>query len=70
MSQNSLQDSAESGANYPILRSIYLDPQMPLFRVSSGDRMIIFVLTFAIISLFALTLTGSIAATATARRRS
>jgi hypothetical protein len=31
--------------------------------------MIIFALTFAIISLFALTLTGSIAATATARRR-
>jgi hypothetical protein len=32
--------------------------------------MIIFVLTFAIISLFALTLTGSIASTASARRRS
>jgi hypothetical protein len=32
--------------------------------------MIIFALTFAIISLFALTLTGSIAATATSRRRS
>ncbi len=32
--------------------------------------MIIFVLTFAIISLFALTLTGSIASTATVRRRS
>jgi len=32
--------------------------------------MIIFVMTFAIVSLFALTLTGSIATTATASRRS
>jgi hypothetical protein len=32
--------------------------------------MIIFALTFAIISLFALTFAGSIASTATARRRS
>jgi hypothetical protein len=32
--------------------------------------MIIFALTFAIVSLFALTLTGSIASTATVRRRS
>ena len=48
---------------------LFLACQMPLLKVSFGDGMIIFVLTFAIVSLFALTLTGSIATTATSRRR-
>jgi hypothetical protein len=43
---------------------------MPLSPVSLETAMIIFVMTFAIVSLFALTLTGSIATAATARRRS
>jgi hypothetical protein len=49
-------------------KAYFLDLRMPLFMPTLGARMIIFVITFAIVALFALTLTGSIATTS--RRRS
>jgi hypothetical protein len=70
LSQNSLRDNPYFRANCRIFSGTFLASQMPLSPTSFGDSMIIFILTFAIISLFALTLTGSIASTTTARRRS
>jgi hypothetical protein len=45
-----------------------MDLGMPLVDRHQGALMIIFIITFAIVALFALTLTGSIASTS--RRRS
>jgi hypothetical protein len=63
-----VQDSSKHSTNYLYCKAHHVGPKMRLDKLNKGSLMIIFVITFAIVALFAMTLTGSIATTS--RRRS